>query len=271
MIYLFIEKNNFNKEMLKDVSIVSDLEDYKVLRFENVEEISKELDRYKRFNQETYKSVLVDIINGKNVKITKKDYDDTGREVVRYAATDKGWAYLAQGIEFTTAKENSVYCKNWKGEDFFENQYIKFYDDQDQEVSPENAVKTKVTIDPGLDYDLIAGSIMQHQRPVDTNGDLVDVRLHTIIGILDPLGNAFDPDGPGTAWSEQVTQFVGPINLKFVTDNGKLETDGRAGKKLFKIVNDVIPFNQNQIQFIIEHPQGFQHDIFIMLQYYREP
>ena len=199
------------------------------------------------------------------------DKDDTNREVVRIASTDKSWAFKFHCLEITTAKQNGFYSKNWKRQNAFHNHIYKFYDDNNNEVIASSATRSVLTIDLGTDFDIIAGSIMQHKRPTNEQGDLQDVRIYTTIGIVDTNGNPFDPDGPGTSWSEQVVEFVGGINLKFVTDNGEIETDGRSGKKLFKVVNPAVPYNQNQMQIIIDHPAGFQHDIQISMQYYRQP
>tara|TARA_R100000951_G_scaffold19275_1_gene16084 strand:- start:1259 stop:2107 length:849 start_codon:yes stop_codon:yes gene_type:complete len=207
--------------------------------------------------------------------IDAKDKDDSGREVTRQAATDKGWAYLAHPIEFTTSKLNSIYSKNWKGEDrdtcsveFFDANYIKL---TDQSTIDSDCVETRLTIKLGIDYDIVSGKLEQIDAPNDGNGNLLDVRMYVLIGIFDQNNNPFDPDGPGTAWSEQVTEFVGGINLKFFSNNQEVETDGRAGKKLFKIVNDLIPFDQNQIQFRIKHPAGLKHDLMPILEYFRKP
>jgi hypothetical protein len=271
MIYIFVDEQHYNKEMSVGSDSVSTIEGYKALRFKDTFSVNSKLNEYKKFNKDTYKDIVVSIKKGNAPKLTIKDYDETGREVVRQAATDKGWAFLSQGIEFTTAKENSIFCDNWKKQNDFNNYYIKFYDDNDQEVTSDLSTRSVVTLDFGIDYDIIAGSVTQHKRPTDLDGNLQNVRLYTIIGIIDHTGTPFDPDGPGTAWKEQVTQFVGPINLKFVSENSPVETDGRAGKKLFKTVNENIPYNQNQIQLIVDHPVGFQHDIMVMIQYYRQP
>lgn len=223
------------------------------------------------------------------LKNKPNDMDESGREVTRYAATDKGWAYLADSIEFTTSKDASVFNEDFKGNNR-STCVIRFYDDQDVEIVDEidnndnnitytdkqdhidnKCIKTTLTVDFDKDYDIISGMVEQLKSPEDIIGNLVDVRMWAIIGILDPNGIPFDPDGPGTEWSEQVTEFVGGINLKFFSNDQEIKTDGRAGKKLFKIVNEAIPYNQNQMQFIIKHPTGFKHEIMPILEYYRKP
>tara|TARA_R110000868_G_C10973188_1_gene771595 strand:+ start:112045 stop:112881 length:837 start_codon:yes stop_codon:yes gene_type:complete len=202
--------------------------------------------------------------------------DDTGRAVVRSAATDQGWAYLAHPIEFKTSTEDSIYSKNHKGEDRGECA-LSFCDVNNvaiteagtfatlQERLDAECTTTKLTIKLGIDFDIVSGKLEQLIQP------LSDIRMYVLIGIFDANGVPFDPDGPGTAWSEQVTEFVGGINLKYYSASQTLETDGRAGKKLFKIVNDQIPYDQNQIQFILKHPAGFKHDLMPILEYFRKP
>ena len=224
-----------------------------------------------------------------NVNKSLKDRDDAGRDIIRTAATDKGWAFLANPIEFTTSKDNSVFAQDWKGNDrgqcvlrFYDSQSVEItdnVDNQDSNITYINkqdhidtkCVKTALTIALGYDYDIISGKLEQHQQPIDDEGNLVDVRMYTLIGIFDQYGIPFDPDGPGTAWSEQVTEFVGGVNLKFFNNQQELVTDGRAGKKLFKVVNPAIPFDQNQVQMILKHPVGFKHELMVILEYFRQP
>lgn len=208
-------------------------------------------------------------------KINITDLDNTGREVTRFAATDRGWAYLAHPIEFVTSKKDSVYSKDWKGNNRGVCS-IRFYDANNSELTAQSeidssCIKTTLTINLGHDFDIVSGKLEQIDAPKDSDGNIVDLRLYTLIGIFDENGIAFDPDGPGDDFKEQVTEFVGGVNLKFYNSNKSLETDGRAGKKLFKIVNESIPYNQNQIQIITKHDVGFKHDLMILLEYFRKP
>jgi hypothetical protein len=208
------------------------------------------------------------------------DFDDTGRPIVKSATTDSGWAYLAHGIEMTTSKDNSAISKDYKGNDRGD-LTIRFYDSNGDEITDAGSysdkqdhidnecVETRVTFKFGKDIDIISGMMEQLKSPKDGNGNLVDFRLWVLIGIFDNDGIPFDPDGPGTAWEDQVTEFVAGINLKYLADVQLLKTDGRSGKKLLKTVNAQIPYEQNQIQFIMKHPTGFQHDLMAILEYYR--
>lgn len=254
----FIDERRSNPQYLEDEGY------YYLMAFDGSYNVSYELDKDDTEACEDFETNYKPTANA-----NLSDKDDTGRDVVRTASTDKGWAFKFHCVELTTAKANGHYSKNWKGEEAFSNVIYKFFDDTGAEVDPSMATKSVLTLDLGDDYDIIAGSIMQYKRP-ELAGTPQDVRLYTLIGIFDPTGTPFDPDGPGTAWKEQVTEFVGGINLKFVTDKGEIETDGRSGKKLFRVVNSMIPFNQNQIQIIVNHPAGFQHDIQMSVQYYRE-
>lgn len=229
------------------------------------------------YNDGSMQTEIDDYVNNYQTSANQpiKDRDDTGREVTRGAATDKGWAYLAHPIEFTTAKKDSVYSRTWKEEDRGSS-VVRFYDSSDTELTDQSVidtdcVKTVLTIKLGHDFDIVSGMLEQLAPPVDGNGDLVDVRMWVVMGIIDNDGIPFDPDGGGSTYLEQVTEFVGGLNLKFFSSDSHVKTDGRAGKKLFKIVNPAIPYDQNQIQFILRHPAGFKHELMPILEYFRKP
>lgn len=194
------------------------------------------------------------------------DLDCTGRQITRQAATDKGWAYLANPVEFTTSKTNSVYSKDWKGNDrgVFT---LRFYDINDTELIDQasidsNCVKTTLTLKLGHDFDILSGKLEQLEPPKDVNGNLVDLRMYTLIGVF---------DDNGLAYNNQVIEFVGGVNLKFFNYNKSLQTDGRASKKLLRILNDSVPYDQNQIQLVMKHDVGLKHELMVVLEYFRKP
>ena len=153
---------------------------------------------------------------------------------MRYAATDKGWSYLAHSIELTTSTLGASFSEDWKGSSLGDTS-LRFYDSNDQEIVgcidncdnnitysstqehiDTKCVKTTLTLDLGVDYDIVSGMLSQARVPKDITGNLVDVRFHVLVGVFDDNGVPFDPDGPGTGWSEQVTEFVSGFNLKFL-------------------------------------------------------
>ena len=183
------------------------------------------------------------------------DTDSAGRRVSRVAATKKGWRYLAHVLEIETSKLNSVYSKDWQLQDTA-GVSLKFYDANDLELVngtqtelDTSCVKTKVTISPDYDYDIIGGNLHQVTSPSE------DVRLWVIAGAPE-LGAA------------GVKEFVGGLNLRFMGADEQIQTDGRASARMVKITEGV-PYNTNQLQYIIRHPAGFNHKLMIVVEYFR--
>jgi hypothetical protein len=185
------------------------------------------------------------------------DSDQDGRSIQRAAATYKGWRYLAHPIEVTTSKLNGCYSSNWEGIARTDCT-IKYYNDQDVELTAgtqaeldTDCVKTVITLAPSHDYDIIGGNIHQHTTPTQ------DVRIWVIAGATD-LAYL-----PGT-----VTEFVGGLNFKYITEGSSIETDGRASARL-NLTTTGVPVPTNKMQYIFRHPVGFQHDLMIVVEYFR--
>jgi hypothetical protein len=181
------------------------------------------------------------------------DVDEQGRQINRVAYAKAGWTYFAHPIEFTTAKFNSIYNKDYNGNNR-NDITVKFYDVNNNEVTNQqnegNVTKTVVTFKANYDFEMIAGSIRQVAKPTS------DLRVWVIGGILE-LGGAY------------VKEFAGGLNLKYNGADEELKTDGRASKYMRKTTPGV-PYQTNQIQIIVRHDAGLQHDIELILEYYKE-
>lgn len=184
-----------------------------------------------------------------NVRL--QDRDKSGRKVSRMAATERGWQFHLTGIEFTTAKIDSLYHKDPDGNDL--NQAtVKFYDDQDVEVTEQvnevTIVKTVLDFEPPFDIELIGGKLKQ------LNTTAQDVRVYVIAV----------PDVPKAYGGSK--DFVCCINMKFIRDHDSVDADGRSSKLLkFDAVN-----HTNKVQLIVNHPAGFQHDMMMLLEMFKE-
>ena len=192
-----------------------------------------------------------------NPETPEIEIDDDGRQVQKSAATYKGWRYLAHPIELTTSKLNGCYSKDWTGTDRSDFT-MKFYDVNGTELVAgtqaeldTDCVKTEITFAPAYDYDIIGGNVFQHTRPT------TDIRMWVIAGAID-LKHL-----PGT-----VTEFVGGLNFKFVSAEDHIETDGRASARLNQTTEGV-PVPTNKMQYTFCHDAGHQHDIMIVVEYFR--
>jgi len=102
----------------------------------------------------------------------------------------------------------------------------------------------QVTLKPDYDYDIIGGSIHQHITPVS------DVRLWVVAGAVE-LG------------ALGLKEFVGGLNMKYMGINEQIETDGRASARMNKTTTGV-PYQTNQLQYIITHNAGHQHELMLV-------
>jgi hypothetical protein len=194
----------------------------------------------------------------------KVEVDSEGRQILRNAFGKKGWSYLAHPIEFTTSKLGACFSEDWQGNsrtDFV----FKFYNSSGVELTAgtqaeldSNCVETRITLSPDYDYELISGKIEQHISPS------VDIRMWVIGGVIDTTNNYPWEYPTGTF---NVKEFASGINLKYMGPDQEIETDGRASKFMCK--DKGLPYNANQLQFVIKHPAGHNHDIMILMEYFR--
>ena len=180
------------------------------------------------------------------------DIDAQGRQVLRVAAGQAGWTYLAHPIEFETAKIGSLYEKLVDGTDRGTSS-IKFYDVNDVEITDPldeaNIIKTVVLFKPPYDYELLSGDLQQIEAPN------FDCRIWVIGGILE-LGGAY------------TKEFAGGINMRFYGSNESIKTDGRAAKYMKKDITGV-PYQGNQLQIVIKHVAGMKHKLKLVLEYFK--
>lgn len=181
------------------------------------------------------------------------EIDEQGRQILRVAAGQAGWTYLAHTVEFETSKFNSIYEKTYTGTNR-DISSIKFYDIDDVEVTdPINEgdiVKSVVLIKPPYDYELISGALRQTETPTS------DVRVWVVGGIIE-LGGVY------------VKEFAGGLNMKFYREGDSMQTDGRAAKYMKKDIPGV-PFQGNQLQIIVTHNPGLKHKLKLVIEYYKE-
>lgn len=154
------------------------------------------------------------------LKDIPNDVDSTGRPIVRYAATTKGWHYQAHSIQFEVNKLGSLYNKDYEGNDigFAE---LKVYDANGDECTTQGSadvdgIKTVVTWKPDYNLDIISGSVRQEIK------ETVDSYLYVNAVIATGLPAPND-------WL-RLPFTTGGINLKYIGDDESLKTDGRASK-----------------------------------------
>jgi hypothetical protein len=99
------------------------------------------------------------------------------------------------------------------------------------------------------DVEIIEGDLYQHTRPDE------DIRVWTLAGIPQ-LGPNY------------VKVFANGINLRFMSPDDHIESDGRSSKFMVKTIEGV-PHNANQFQFIIRHSAGYKHELMIILELYK--
>lgn len=190
----------------------------------------------------------VDFLKG----IDPSEIDTDGRQIVRSAAGKSGWTYIAHPVEFQTSKFDSIYEKNQAGIDRGVSS-IKFYDASNVEITSSSdealITKTVLLVKPGYDFELVSGQLQQIDSPSS------NLRVWVVGGIIE-LGGAY------------VKEFCGGANMKFLAGNEALKTDGRAAKFMKKDIVGV-PYQANQIQVIIRHDAGYQHNLMLMLEYFR--
>lgn len=195
-----------------------------------------------------------------NVTITNTEIDEEGRQVNRYAAAKKGWTYLAHFFEFETSKSLSLICNDWQGNPD-SSLTIKFYDSSNNEIIDQGAylslqehldnecVRTEVLFKPSFDYELISGTLRMETKSIE------DCRLWVIGGVIE-LGAA------------GIKEFARNMNLHYLGADEIIETDGRASKYMAKDITG-IPYQGNQLKFIVKHSAGYKFKIMPTLEYFR--
>ncbi len=201
------------------------------------------------------KADQVDFETNYKANVNQEITDNSNRLLVRPVAAKKGWVYLAHPIEVETSKLNSLYSKDADNTDF-NGITLKFYDSNDVELIAgtqteldNNCVKTVLHFSPNYDYELIGGKIYHSIKPT------TDIRVWVQGGIFE-LGPNY------------IKTMIGGINLKNINESNHVNIDGRASKYMQKDITG-LPYQGNQMKFIIKHNAGINHKIMVTLEYYR--
>lgn len=155
-----------------------------------------------------------------NIQI--QDNDMFGRNIVRFAATIKGWHYQAHSIQFEVNKLGSIYNKDADGNDLGFSE-LKIYDSNGDECTTQGSadisgVKTIVTWKPDYDFEIISGNVRQKEK------ETVDSYTHVRAKVATDLPAPYD-------WLA-IPFTQGGINLNYIGADETLKTDGRASKLL---------------------------------------
>jgi hypothetical protein len=174
-------------------------------------------------------------------------YDHAGRQIIRTAATFKGWSYIANAFDYVTSSGTLV-VKDAFGNDLSSEYDVKMYDSDNALTEiPAEAVRDVIVWKPNYDFDLMSGTFNQRELAPS------DLRIWVYGGIHE-LGQAGN------------VEFVRNLNGKIVLNT---KSDGRASKHIKKDIVGV-PFNANQVTFVLEHEAGLSHSVGFSLEIYRQ-
>lgn len=205
-----------------------------------------------------------DIENVNNAINFLKDIEDLdvepdGRQVVRTAATRKGWHYQAHAFEIEINKLGSVVNVDEDGNDlgFCE---LKVYDEDGDECTTQasadtDGVKTVVTWKPDFDFEIVSGSFRQDTKETQ------ECRLFIAAKIATGLAAPND-------WLK-IYFGQGGVNLNFIGADEALKTDGRAPKLMNGASGDhfefIFTYEANQAN------DAERHKLSIILEIYKDP
>jgi hypothetical protein len=195
------------------------------------------------------------------------EVDEEGRQINRIAYGKQGWTYMSHPIEFETSKLNSLYEKNWLGNDRGCSS-IKFYDSNGTELVAgtqaeldSSCVETRITFNPDFDYEIISGKVDIVSSPSS------DVRMWVMGGVIDNTTN-LPWEYPAASGIYHAKEFAGGLNFKYIDNSQETETDGRASKFMPKTKTGV-PFNCNQFQIRMRHDAGVKCKFMLIFEYFR--
>lgn len=188
-----------------------------------------------------------------------QDLDTTGRPIIRYAATVKGWHYQAHSVQFEVNKLGSLYNKDADGNDlgFCD---LKIYKANGTECTTQGSadtdgVKTVVTWSPDFDFEIISGNIRQIER--ETVDSYIHVRAKIATGLAAPNDWFIIP----------FTQ--GGINLSYIGADETLKTDGRASKLVTGSNGDHFEVICNYDADLLTNTN--RHKMSIIFEIYKDP
>lgn len=187
-----------------------------------------------------------------------QDNDLNGRNIVRHAATIKGWHYQAHSLQFEINKLNSIYNKDAELNDlgFAE---IKIYKSNGDECTTQldadsNGVKSVITWKPDFDFEIISGNIRQAVK--ETIDSYIHVRLKSYTGL----------PAPHDWFTVPFTQ--GGINMKYIGADELLKTDGRASKLVKATNGDYFEIIANYAPGLLS---GNNHEMSVIFEIYKDP
>lgn len=187
-----------------------------------------------------------------------QDTDGNGRNIVRFAATQKGWHYQAHSVSFDVGQKDSIYNKNDNGDDLGFST-IKFYDalkdgnditDSSQVIIDATAKKTVVKWSPTFDFEVVSGSIRQISKKSSDLFLYVNAKVQT---------------GYPAPYDWLKVPFVeGGINLNYIGADEPLETNGRAPKLFKGSIGD-------HFEIVINHGVLEKHRVTVIFEIYKDP
>lgn len=180
-----------------------------------------------------------------------KDRDPTGREIIRSAATIKGYHYQSREIEVDCSKLDGAKSYKWD-HSLATDVSCKIYDSNGAEITDQanegNAVRTQFIFSPNHDYEILGGNLRQSVRPAN------DVRVSAIGGAVD-LGINYSKE------------FIPSINMKYVAPETILQSDGRASKFM---ALDTGGLATNKFEVNVYYTQGDTHSFVMSFELFKE-
>lgn len=192
-------------------------------------------------------SKALDWLKGTN--LTPSDTD--GVPLSRTKVTKTGWHYQANSVEFSTAKLSSLVNIDAAGDDLGYTT-IKYYDVVGVELVAgtqgeldTDCVKTVITWEPGVDYEIIGGTLYQSAAPSN------DVRLWiTAVPDLTP------------AQGGSIPFMEGGMNLKHMGTGAIMELDGKTPK----LMTYNATYHTSKFQITATHTAGDQCPVMVVLK-----
>lgn len=184
--------------------------------------------------------------------------DASGRKITRGAATIDGWHYQPHWVEWKTATIGSIYNKKINLTTFAEENLgfstVKFYNAAGTEITAVEdegtIVTTVVDFMPTHDYEIFGAKMFQVSKPT------TDIRVWVIAA----------PDIPAI-YGGQVIFGQGGINMHLLGEGNGADTDGKTSK----LVSYNGGVGSNKFRFICKHGAGVQHQMSIMLEFFKAP
>lgn len=180
-----------------------------------------------------------------------RDVDESGRAVIRQAATNKGWTYQALFLEYETST-GIFYCRDHLNNDLSSQFSLqRFSSESDLTQINLLVVKDVITWKPDFDYEIISGNIRQ------ANLALLDNRMWVTGGMYNEASK-YEP--------LVVKEFVtGGLNLTYIKE---ARTDGRASKFISHLTEGA-PFPTNRFQWTLRHEAGVANKILVNLELFK--